>query len=298
VARVDYEGHSTARCDEYGRQFLEDIDELRSLIPFADREPTYWKPPFKTYLYQSLEEQLRAARSHIDTICWAVRMLAAQAMSFSAEGTSSIITTPSSYCTSWAPIVSDGTFRPLFINLRREGMRLLASIEDLLPSVIDDKQAADEGAHTFHQQLHDNFFMIRVIWSIGKRVQSLLDLLRRTSLHSGADVGSSADSIMDTFSHATRRPLWDKVVNEHIEMMSVTHTFCPADFASSGRATSVHATSTDKFASIVERLQRETMQRRGPLPHVDEPCRVHLVAMEVKSLLLELQRMQLSLVGY
>merc|ERR1712137_286574 len=51
---------------------LEDLDSLRSALPFAAAELTLWARPFKTELYTTLEKHLRALHGQTAIIAWTV----------------------------------------------------------------------------------------------------------------------------------------------------------------------------------------------------------------------------------
>jgi len=299
-------------CEMARRDVLSDIDALAQLIPYADAEPSMVS--FKTPLYEKLHRHLGKMVSHLGTCHWAVVVRPnCVTDSYVPSAVTSIAAS-----TSLGNILTEEAFQPLFQRVQERVASMIASVKLLADYLTRQKQAADETAD-IRRQLQGRLYTTRAIKHVNatardalQDVAKILRIPTRESQSESSDGESRGlrqrlrehlpervQQLGERVGEGARR-IGDLVLKENIEGLS-----------HSGRSESIDTEIIDEerrqtdpdqapaeLEQVFEHLRETAAQMTPGAPLEDNACRVETIILQIKSVLLEIQQMQMALMEY
>jgi hypothetical protein len=306
-----------------GEGLMDDLCALQEIIPYAAAEPMWWRPPFKVELYQSLEQHLRVVVSLLDTIKWVMEPMGQHTNSTAnwvsaapvpEDGTGSVMVRFS------ASAASETTFRPLLTLVHSEVASMLRHVEALATSVTESSGEQEGAAQEIRRQLQSSLYTASVVQCVAVGSSAAFaryvkpasamwgsaegnDSIPREVVFARAPLVSSSSRPESLRSrvrlscsqlHGTISRMVAPLVNQ------VLHEPLGEDLLLQSLTESMHiggehgSSLEDPFKA----LREEAILRRASFPHTDDSCRAEMMIRLVKSLVLEMEKMQLDLLEY
>lgn len=258
-------------CDS----LLKELEEMRRLIPYAAAEPRLWRKPFRTDLASALEHSLTVLVAHFSAIKWLQGLTHRHR-----ESSHGAAPTPSEA----SATLPAELLEPLFSRLRDEVPARLRSLQSFGDSVMHGNSTVAE-QRAVQQELRSTLYSAHVIGATKEALDHVASSMwaRRTSEAMRATVGG----IQRRFSRSGTTPT---------NFPTLESPSLPLPGSVSSRSLQFEVSSASlplQFEDVLDDLRRQAGQ--GDQPLEDAGSCLELVIYLVKEVLLELHKMQVTL---